>query len=312
LDIVNYNDEDLPVADNIPKMKFVLLGLLIASALSASHPVNHEIVAEIKANANWIPMEPEENPFAYMPVEDIKAMMGTKLDIVNYNDEDLPVADNIPKEFDGRKDYKKKAVHDIRDQQQCGSCWAFGATEALSDRFTLEKGEDVVLSPQHLVSCDRGNFGCNGGYLNVAWNFMKNSGVASDKCYPYTSGSGSSGTCKTACADGSAFDLHFSETTSVTGDVAKTQTTIMNDGPVEAAFQVYQDFMNYKSGVYEHKSGSLLGGHAIKCIGWGTENGVDYWLMANSWGTKWGDKGFFKIKRGDCGINQQMTFSLAH
>jgi cathepsin B len=73
---------------------------------------------------------------------------------------------------------------------------------------------------------------------------------------------------------------------------------------METGFTVYQDFMNYKSGVYHHVSGGMLGGHAVKMLGWGTENGVNYWLCANSWGPSWGESGFFKIKQGDCGIDQ--------
>jgi len=67
---------------------------------------------------------------------------------------------------------------------------------------------------------------------------------------------------------------------------------------------VYQDFMNYKSGVYKYTSGGLLGGHAVKMVGWGSENGVDYWICANSWSTKWGEQGFFRIKTGECNIDQ--------
>ena len=78
----------------------------------------------------------------------------------------------------------------------------------------------------------------------------------------------------------------------------------MTKGPVEAGFTVFEDFLTYKSGVYQHKTGSRLGGHAIKILGWGVENGVKYWLVANSWNEDWGDKGFFKILRGSnhCGI----------
>ena len=75
---------------------------------------------------------------------------------------------------------------------------------------------------------------------------------------------------------------------------------------MEGAFTVYEDFFNYKSGVYQHVSGGVAGGHAIKVLGFGVENGVAYWLCANSWGPSWGMQGFFKIKQGDCGINQQM------
>jgi len=78
----------------------------------------------------------------------------------------------------------------------------------------------------------------------------------------------------------------------------------MTYGPVEAAFTVYEDFLNYKSGVYHHVTGSQLGGHAIKILGWGVDNATPYWIVANSWNTDWGNQGFFWIKRGtnECGI----------
>jgi len=78
----------------------------------------------------------------------------------------------------------------------------------------------------------------------------------------------------------------------------------MTNGPVEASFTVYLDFVTYKSGVYVHKTGGALGGHAIKILGWGVDNGVAYWTVANSWNTDWGAAGYFLIKRGvdECGI----------
>jgi cathepsin B len=78
---------------------------------------------------------------------------------------------------------------------------------------------------------------------------------------------------------------------------------IYANGPMETAFDVYNDFFSYSSGVYQHVYGGYAGGHAVKILGWGTENGVDYWLCANSWGTSWGIDGFFKIKQGDCNID---------
>eukprot|EP01012_Entosiphon_sulcatum_P067944 TRINITY_DN97856_c0_g1_i1.p1 TRINITY_DN97856_c0_g1~~TRINITY_DN97856_c0_g1_i1.p1 ORF type:complete len:112 (+),score=25.73 TRINITY_DN97856_c0_g1_i1:27-362(+) len=98
----------------------------------------------------------------------------------------------------------------------------------------------------------------------------------------------------------------------VTG-VENIQREIMTNGPVEVAFSVYQDFFSYKSGVYVHKSGGLAGGHAVKAVGWGTLNNVDYWLIANSWGPSWGENGFFMIKRGtdECGIEDNVVAGLA-
>jgi len=200
-------------------------------------------------------------------------------------------------------------VHPIRDQQQCGSCWAFGATEALSDRFAIASNGkvDVILSPEDLVACDSTNMGCNGGNLAFAWRYLTNTGAVTDKCFPYTSGDGSTPHClhgkcnaitekyvKYQCKSGSVVEA----TTP-----AQIKSEIYANGPMEGAFTVYSDFMNYKSGVYHHVSGSLEGGHAIKILGWGHESGMDYWLCANSWGTSWGIDGFFKIKQGDCGID---------
>ena len=291
-------------------MKIIIAALLVSLAVASLHPVNHEMVAQIKQKAStWTPMEVEENPFAYMPIEQIKGMMGTKLTVVNAKPIDYGFAPDA--NFDGREAWGTK-VHPIRDQGQCGSCWAFGATEALSDRFAIEKNVDVILSPQHLVSCDKNNYGCNGGYLFYAWQFMQKTGVMTEECYPYTSGKTQvDGDCFTTCADGSAPVFYHAGGYKAAGSVLETQQAIQEQGPVEAAFTVYADFMNYKSGVYQHTSGGLLGGHAIKCIGWGTEAGVDYWLMANSWDTTWGDNGFFKIKRGDCGVDSQMYYALA-
>ena len=84
-------------------------------------------------------------------------------------------------------------------------------------------------------------------------------------------------------------------------------------GPVEAAFTVYQDFLTYKSGVYKHVKGPQLGGHAIKIMGWGVEDGAKYWLVANSWNEDWGDMGTFKILRGSdhCGIESGVVAGLA-
>lgn len=104
---------------------------------------------------------------------------------------------------------------------------------------------------------------------------------------------------------------HFSgqvQSASGESDIAQA---IMAGGPVETAFSVYADFANYVSGVYHHVSGSMEGGHAVRIVGWGVDNGNKYWKVANSWNPYWGEKGYFRIKRGgsECGIEDQVTFS---
>lgn len=95
-------------------------------------------------------------------------------------------------------------------------------------------------------------------------------------------------------------------------NVDKIKTEIMTNGPVEGAFSVYEDFLSYKSGVYTHTSGQLLGGHAIKILGWGVDAGVNYWIVANSWNEDWGNGGFFNIKAGvdECGIESGIVAGL--
>jgi len=102
--------------------------------------------------------------------------------------------------------------------------------------------------------------------------------------------------------------IYASEAYAIAQNVTNIQSEIMTNGPVEAAFTVYEDFLAYKSGVYQHTTGDELGGHAIKVLGWGVEDSVPYWLIANSWNPDWGDQGFFKILRGSnhCGIEQEV------
>ena len=90
------------------------------------------------------------------------------------------------------------------------------------------------------------------------------------------------------------------------------QAEIMKNGPVEVTMTVYSDFLNYKSGVYQHVKGEALGGHAVRMLGWGEEAGVPYWLVANSWNYDWGNGGLFKILRGSdhCGIEDSVTAGL--
>ena len=178
----------------------------------------------------------------------------------------------------------------------------------LSDRFCIASNKSVnkVLSPETLVECDKTDMGCQGGWLGNAWKFMESNGITTDSCEPYTSGTGKVGSCPSKCSDGSSMKLYKCKSGSVVEATSPSQikAEIYQNGPMETGFTVYQYFMNYKSGVYHHVSGGMLGGHAVKMLGWGTENGVNYWLCANSWGPSWGENGFFKIKQGDCGIDQ--------
>lgn len=254
------------------------------------------------------------------------------------------VAD-IPESFDSRTAWPHcPTIGEIRDQGSCGSCWAFGAVEAMSDRTCIgSNGKlNIHYSAQDLVSCCHiCGFGCNGGYPGMAWRYWVHWGLVSggnyntsqgcvdykiEPCEHHVSGSrpacdgeeGKTPKCQEQCRPGYNVpykkDRHFGKKAySVKSDVAAIQREIMTNGPVEVAITVYEDFVHYKSGVYQHVSGSALGGHAIRMLGWGVENGTPYWLLANSWNTDWGDNGFFKVLRGsdECGVESAVNTGLA-
>jgi cathepsin B len=216
----------------------------------------------------------------------------------------------IPAAFDSRTNWPN-CIHPIRDQKQCGSCWAFSASEVLSDRFCIVSNQTInlVMSPQYLVSCDTQEMACNGGYLYYSWKFLEKTGDVTDACFPYKSGAGAVPACSTfkKCADNSTMRKYYAKTNSTKTFTtpAAIQTEVLTNGPVEAGMDVYSDFMSYRSGIYTNTKGATYaGGHAVKIVGWGNSNGTNYWVVANSWGTYWGESGFFRIKFGSCGIDK--------
>jgi cathepsin B len=252
----------------------------------------------------------------------------------------------IPDSFDVRTAWPDCApiTGHVRDQSNCGSCWAFGSTEAFNDRYCIATGDAKTLfSPEDTLSCCHGlkcslSMGCNGGQPSGAWNWFHKEGVSSGgdwadvgkgtTCKPVTMESCahhtappagmksctdvpsySTPSCKSECSESGygtpyAKDKHFASSSYAIKGVQNIQKELMERGTVSVAMTVYEDFENYKSGVYQHVSGKALGGHAIKMIGWGTENGVDYWICMNSWNDSWGEGGTFRILRGkdECGI----------
>ena len=235
---------------------------------------------------------------------------------------------NLPESYDPREKYPNcESLKEVRDQANCGSCWAFGAVEAMSDRICIHSGQKLQtrVSAQNLLACCYTcGFGCSGGFPSASWSYWQSPGISTGDlygdtttCQPYFLPpcdhhvKGSHGACpptvdtpdcKTDCSDGNkkeySGEMTYGESAySISGEEDMMQE-IYENGPVEGSFLVYEDFVTYKSGVYQHVTGEYLGGHAIKILGWGVEDGVKYWLCVNSWNDEWGDKGLFKIKRG--------------
>jgi len=224
----------------------------------------------------------------------------------------------LPKSFDAREQWPN-CTHMFKplNQGQCGSCWAFGAVKSFADRLCTATGGkyNVLLSEQEMVSCNLdGEEGCSGGDPITAMRYIAEYGLPTAACVPYTSGNGMVPACASTCTDGSAMQLYYGSLTSLRWHLTLDgiMESIYTQGPVEACFTVYADFMYYKSGVYHHVSGEEEGGHCIVLVGWGTTpEGVDYWIAQNSWGSAWGLQGYFWIQRGvdECGIEGEV-FSI--
>ena len=216
----------------------------------------------------------------------------------------------IPVEFDATDGvvFPRGSISPIRDQQQCGSCWAFSAVEVLTDRFRIQTNNTAfpVLSPEDLVACDTLDMGCGGGELSTAWTFLSSSGVVSDTCRPYSSGGGAASACIQQCAGDEEYTKYHASDAKPIHGVENMQMEILKHGPIQVAFKVYKSFMTYRSGVYMKKKYEIVpeGGHAVKIVGWGATESEDYWVVANSWNTTWGMDGYFWISRGSdqCGI----------
>lgn len=273
-------------------------------------------------------------------LRDAKILMGTlqNLDKTSF----LPpqvnqVIVDVPDEFDWRTDpraAKCPSLKEIRDQANCGSCWAFGSVEAMTDRICIASNasSNIHLSAEDVTSCDiLGDMGCSGGIPSSVYTYYKTFGIVDggnygDKsmCYSYQlqpcahhtvstkypncTGEVKTPKCERKCIDDSkdwAASKHrgtggYSVCQQGSGACANAmEQEIYTNGPITGMFFVHQSFLSYKSGVYASKLlDPMLGGHAIKIMGYGTENGTPYWLVANSWNADWGDAGFFKIKRG--------------
>ena len=248
-----------------------------------------------------------------MTLQEFKSMLCEKTTPQIIDIQGLPLIDHtqnthykdivIPVSFDARKQFGK-CIHPVRDQGNCGSCWAHATSESISDRFCISTNghANFILSPQYLVSCDTYDDKCSGGFAPSSFRFMTETGTVLEECSPYQ---GVNGTCNATCdVPNIPYKLFKCQagTAGYVNDTESIKIELMTYGPMYSRFEVYDDFMEYKNGIYYQTSKTLLGGHAVKLIGWGLENGIDYWLFQNSWGTDWGENGYFRIKFNEAGI----------
>jgi len=222
-----------------------------------------------------------------------------------------PTGKDRPDSVDWRS---KNAVTPVKNQGQCGSCWAFSTTGALEGAYAIASGNLVSISEQQLVDCSSsfGNQGCNGGLMDNGFKFEEQADACTEDSYPYTAATGicKSSTCKTAVSKGDVTGYQDVKT-----DDQKALEEAVSQQPVSVAIEADQmAFQSYTGGVLTKECGTSLD-HGVLVVGYGTEDGTDYWLVKNSWGESWGESGYVKIERGvrgpgECGIKQQASFPV--
>ncbi|XP_054156575.1 uncharacterized protein LOC128954977 [Oppia nitens] len=268
--------------------------------------VKHNEEADNGQHTYWLGV----NQFSDLTDKEFEQMMlspMTPLDRSNIKIQEIK-SDNV---LASTLDYRTKGmVARVKNQGQCGSCWAFAAVAATEGQYAKKYDRIQELSEQNLVDCTKGTSCTTGGNYAMAYQQVINEGgLETEEDYPYTSGSGTSGSCKFTKSK-SAVTIENAYGTQP-HDADQLQQALSDIGPLAVVMNASgPNFRGYSRGVYSN-SGCLSGdtqiNHGVTVVGYGTEDGMDYWLVKNSWATSWGDQGYFKIQRGvnRCGIEIQ-------
>lgn len=252
------------------------------------------------------------NKFACTTLSEYKSILGLQFTGNNPNQRQPTTKSKyeVPDSFDWRD---KNVVNAIRDQGKCGSCWSFSAIATSESAYAISTGNLLTFSEQNLIDCTTNCYGCNGGEPNAAINYVikhQNGQFNSCNTYPYT---GEDGKC--------SFDPKKS-IGKITSYISVEQ---YNENDLKEKVAQYGvascciaagniPFMSYQSGILDnHECFASFLDHAVACVGYGTENGIDYWIVRNSWGTNWGEDGYVRMKRNDynqCGIASHVFVAI--
>ncbi len=214
----------------------------------------------------------------------------------------------LPDAFDWRNVNGVDWTTPIRDQIQdkCGSCWAFGALGALESNYKIWMNlsdETVDFSEQYILSCSPGS--CDGWYLSSTLGWIRHHGIISENCMPYEAND--TVPCESKCETWRDELVGIIDYTKISrGDISAIQDALLTYGPLPATMNVYGDFYpEWNGGVYQQQSDEYVFGHVITIVGfdnnWGDED-EGYWICKNSWGSSWGEDGWFRIAYGECNI----------
>lgn len=223
---------------------------------------------------------------------------------------------DVPENFDWSDAYGQNFLTLARNQhipQYCGSCWAHAVTSALSDRIKIARNAtwpDINIAPQPLISCGEGTDGCHGGWSLLGWKWINENSITDETCSIYRArGHDNGANCsdEIICQDCApsegcwAVDEYESFTVSEYGYAEGEEDIIQEvyqNGPIACSVGSSKTLKDYTDGIYEDTTGINTTNHVVNVVGWGVEDGVKFWNVRNSWGTYWGEGGFFRIVRG--------------
>lgn len=257
------------------------------------------------------------NEYADMDVKEFKKVMNGLLPRkkeVDIPDRATYISPNVPLSLPHSVDWRKHGyVTDVKNQGHCGSCWSFSTTGSLEGQHFRKTGRLVSLSEQNLIDCSTsyGNNGCNGGLMDYAFQYIKdNRGDDTEVSYPYEA---RDGTCRFNPSAVGATDAGFTDLP--TGDEYALKEAVATIGPISIAIDAsHESFQLYESGVYDEPDcSSEQLDHGVLVVGYGREEGQDYWIVKNSWGQTWGEDGYVKMSRNkdnQCGIASQASYPL--
>lgn len=212
----------------------------------------------------------------------------------------LGAAPPPPTAIDWRSFNGANWVSDVRNQSTCGSCVAFATCAVLESRLKLSEGDPTLstdLSEAHLFFCGAGPACDTGWHFDPALQFCRDTGVGQESDFPYSPANQS--------CDPISPIVGVSSWRLEASTLARKQAVAQN-GPVIAGMRVFEDFYYYRGGVYRHVAGAARGQHAIAVIGYDDQEQA--WIAKNSWGTNWGERGFFRIGYGECGIDSSYPY----
>jgi len=203
------------------------------------------------------------------------------------------------------------AVTGVKNQGSCGSCWSFSTTGSIEGINKIKTGTLVSLSEQQFVDCDRsyGDLGCSGGLPENAFQYAKANKIETEAAYPYT---GVRATCAYVASKG---QVQLKGQGAVTKNSPSQLLAAVATQPVSVGIEADKlVFQSYSSGIITSTGCGISMDHAVLVVGYGSEGGQDYWLLKNSWGVTWGEKGYFRLARstatgaGICGLQQDATY----